>query len=297
MIYRNKMFHIKTLSLKLAIIIFHFFFVSCKEMEPDFILENNIDITIPSEIKFYVDGMVSTKVDDLTSLQSFYVRCVRGNIGMTSEKSVFSTRFRYSSGGYFTGNKYWPAKDLQYTFYASNNNLTSSSSGTYVIATNTTDVVVAISKYSSSNYKEIINLTFNHVFAKIGYCKVVPPSGYTVTNVTVKVKPLITGRYYPYNGTWTNMLSGTDITLTTTVNSTVINDYYLIPGTYTVSLQYTISQGDYSESKTTTLPLNFVAGKRSNIVLNLPKINENTAPGGGVVIDPWEGGGDIGEGM
>ena len=291
-------FNKKTYYLTATILSFCFLLVSCKEMEPDFVLENDIDVTVPSEIRFQIDGVIQTKVDDVTSLESFYVRCVKGTAGMTSETSAFSSTFRLdSSTGYYTGGKYWPASDPQYTFYASNNSLIASSAGTYISASNTKDVVVAASKYSSSNYKKVIYMTFNHVFAKIGYCKVVPPTGYTVTGVTVKVRPRISGRYYPYNDTWSNMITGSDITLATELNSTTVKDYYLVPGTYSVSLQYTIAKDSYTETKTTALSLDFVAGKRSNIVLNLPEGNESTAPGGGIVIDPWEGGGNIGEGM
>ena len=232
-----------------------------------------------------------TKVTDVISLNSFYVVAY----SLKRESVVWSQEFSYNDdmGGY-VGDKYWPENDLQYMFYASNVMFTNTATAELKVY-NTKDVVFARQVYSSSYYKNEVPLHFEHIFAKIGYCRIIPPSGYSVSNAKVQVLAGSYGSYYG-NGTWLTY-QNTTYTLTDTIDSTISNDILVIPATYTLNLSYILTKDAYRETFTKSVPVTLVAGKTNNIILNLPDGNDSGAPGGGVVIDPWEGGGDVGESM
>lgn len=254
-------------------------------------VDNVIDEGSSDEIIFSVDEALSTRAD-LLSLSSFNVLCITGTMGGVSEKKEFTAEF-VKDGSYYKAGKYWPQSNPSYSFYASNASITSIASGAYLSVDGTTDVVAAYCKYdsSASNYKQIIPLTFEHIYAKLGYCKVTAPQGYSVSNLTVSFVPYIKGSYYIYKKSWTKWNS-TDIILATTLNSTAVNGSYIIPDTYKVSLSYTLTKDSYTEAFTKSLNLTFVAGKINNIVLNLPSGNIGDVIGT-VTVDSWYDGGDI----
>lgn len=268
--------------------------ISCQKESLDASFDNDISALLSDdEIRF--SSMDADTKADVTSLSSFNVMCVTGTMG-SSETSQFNKQFT-QSGSYYYGSKYWPSSDAKYGFYASNGTITAASNGAYVSASNSTDVVVAYSAYSASNFKQTIGLTFNHIFAKLGYCKVSGPSGYTVSGLSVKMTPYVSGYYKIYAGTWSSKTAGSQSTLTTSLNSTTSAGTYLVPGAYTLTLAYTLTKDSYTETFSKSVSVTLVAGKTNNIVLNLPDGNSSGAPDGGLVVDPWEGGGSVGEGM
>ena len=253
--------------------------------------DQNIDVDFSNEVMFSLVDEQSTRAD-VTSLTSFNVLCVTGNMG-SSESTKFNTAFT-RSGSYYMGGKFWPSSNPSYSFYASNNAITPSYSGAYVSVDGSTDVVVAYNKFNSSlsNYKTVIPLTFIHVFAKIGYCKVVAPTDYTVSNLNVTFNPYYKGNYYIYNGSWTKNASKS-VLLANALNSENVNGSYIIPGTYTINISYTLTKGSYTESFVKTVDLSFIFGRVNNVVLQLPEGNPYDNPGGTVVPDPWEEDEDI----
>ncbi len=222
------------------------------------------------------DATVETKsVTLVNSLSSFNVLCVKGTAG-SSESAVFNSAFQGSSS--FTGGKYWPLTDLSYKFYASNIALTSAATGPTVSATNDTDVVCAV--LTSPTYKASNTLTFNHIFARVGSCKVSAPSGYTVSDFSVTITPKTGGTYSLFSGNgktdgtgWSNVTQGAATTVTTQIDDAVSKNIYLVPGSYVLTASYTLSIGDYSESFTKTSTVNLVGGKVNHITATLPSGN------------------------
>lgn len=267
-----------------------FLIVSCREDSLQY-ADKDIAVELDTPIAFALDDL-HTKAD-VTSLSSFHVLCINGALASGYESSVFSDIFYSTGSGYYEGDYYWPNSSVGYSFYASNKSLNMSVSGTYLTAEPLTDVVVA--KVSSATYKEVVPLTFNHIYAKIGYCNVTAPSGFTVSGLKVKMTPNTGGRYYVYKGTWSNFTT-TTLTLASTTDNTSSIENLIVPGTYTLSLSYTLTKDSYTETINNSLSLTFVAGKKNNIEITLPAGNV-TSPGGGLVIDPWEGDEDVYEEM
>lgn len=228
------------------------------------------------EITFLLDGEfsaeVTTKATAVTSLSSFNVNCVTGTAG-SNETSVFNTAFSGSSP--YKGGKYWPSSDASYKFYASNADLTPTASGPTVAAANATDVVCAVCL--TPTYKASNSLTFNHIFAQVGKCKILAPSGYTVSNLAVKITPYIGGTYNLYSGNgktdgtgWSSKTTGSATTIASAVNSDTNNGLYLVPGSYTLTATYKLTMGDYNDTFTKTSTVNIVGGKVNNISATLP---------------------------
>lgn len=219
---------------------------------------------------------VQTKATSaVTSLSSFNVNCVKGTMG-SSETSVFNSAFSGSSS--YTGGKYWPATDQGYKFYASNATMTAAATGPTIAATNATDIVCAV--LASPSYKASNALVFNHIFARVGTCKISAPSGYTVSNLSVKITPKTGGTYSLYAGNgktdgtgWSSTTNGSATTIASALGSTTDNGLYLVPGSYTLTATYTLTQGDYSESFTKTASVSLTGGKVNNISATLPAGN------------------------
>lgn len=221
------------------------------------------------------DASVQTKASAVTSLSSFNVLAVTGTAG-SAESTVFNSAF--SGTTTYTGGKYWPSTDRSYHFYASNASIAAAAGGPTIAATNDTDIVCAF--LATPTYKASNALVFNHIFARIGTCKIAAPSGYTVSNLSVKVTPNTGGTYSLFAGNgktdgtgWSGKTAGSATTIASALNSTTNNDIYLVPGSYSLSASYTLTKGDYTESFTKTANVSLVAGKVNNISSTLPAGN------------------------
>lgn len=229
-------------------------------------------------IRFYAEGLnttVSTKTAAVTSLDSFNVIATTGTAG--SETQVWGpVQF---SGSPYSADKYWPASDPKYHFYAANENLSFSAQGCEIpVADASIDIVAAY--LPNPSYKTSNNLTFQHIFTRIGTIQVNAPSGYTITDVSLALSAPVSGTYNLRTGVWT---AGSAIAQSL---HTGTNDVYVVPGTYTLTVNYTLSKGDYTES----------FSKSGSVTLEKGKINKisTTAPEGSateirfsVTIEPW----------
>ena len=220
--------------------------------------------TLPesAEISFQVANelgvSVSTKATAVTSLDAFNV--VAENSASSAE--LWSLQTTKSGSNYNTG-KYWPSTDGKYAFYASNVALTHAASGTTVSPSdNNTDVVVAYSAYSASNYRKVIPLTFDHIYARIGTVQVNAPESYTIKVNSVSTSIVKSGSYNVKTGAWTSKGSATAQTL---ANGS--NDIYAVPGDIVVTVNYTLTKGDYVKT----------FEKSGTITLSQGKINSITA--------------------
>ena len=229
-------------------------------------------------IRFYAEGLnttVSTKTDAVTSLDSFNVIATTGTAG--SETQAWEpVQF---SGNPYSADKYWPASDPEYHFYAANANLSFSAQGCGItVADASKDIVAAY--LPDPSYKNSNNLTFYHIFTRIGTIMVKSPSGYQINDVSLALSAPVSGRYNVRTGAWT---PGTSQAQSLNVGS---NDVYVVPGTYTLTVNYTLSKGDYTDSFSKSGSVTLEKGKINKISTTVPE-GSATEIRFSVTIDPW----------
>ena len=229
-------------------------------------------------IRFYAEGLnttVSTKTAAITSLDSFNVIATTGTAG--SETQVWGpVQF---SGNPYSADKYWPASDPKYHFYAANTDLSFSAQGCGItVADASIDIVAAY--LPDPSYKNSNNLTFHHIFTRIGTIQVNAPSDYTITDVSLALSAPVSGSYNLRTGAWS---PGTSVSQSLNVGS---NDVYVVPGTYTLTVNYTLSKGDYTDSFSKSGSVTLEKGKINKISTTVPE-GSATEIRFSVTIDPW----------
>lgn len=209
---------------------------------------------------------VTTKATEVTSLTSFNVVCEDASSTAKQKWSLTATK----SGNNYVTNKYWPATDSKYSFYASNLPLTYASSGTTVSpSSNTTDAIVAYKAYSASDFGKSITLNFDHIYCRLGTVKATAKSGYTISNVSCSLSAPVGGTYNLKTKSWTTKGAASSQSFATFSNSsnvsTSVNDLYLVPGTYALTLNYTLTKGDFTKAYSSTANVALTQGKINNI--------------------------------
>ena len=218
-----------------------------------------------------IEAGIDTKTTALTSLDSFKASATKG----ASETQVWTNATFTKSGTVYKGDKWWPKDDETYHFYASNAELTYSSSGNTVHASNTTDVLCAY--MASPTYKGVNTLQFKHIFARLGSVTVSASEAYTITGVDIKITPITGGTYNLKTGSdktdgtgWSETTAGAATAIANATPGTKSNDIYLVPGTYALTATWTATKGEYTETFTSkTVNVNLVAGKINNISASL----------------------------
>ncbi len=222
------------------------------------------DATGMSPILFSVGSPMrssyGTKATEVTTanLNAFYVTATTGTVG-SSESAVFaSALFSGTPGGDYSGGKYWPSTAVAYHFYASNVAHSFAGNNCTVAATNATDVIAAY--VASPVYKASTALTFDHVFAQVGTCTVSAPSGYTISDVVVRMTPKTGGTYNIRTKAWSGVTTGSELTLSASANG-----LYCVPGTYDLTVSYRLTMGGYVGDFTKPAQVTLTAGKVCNI--------------------------------
>ena len=250
----------------------------------------------PNEIVFSAGGAmaaeVSTKATVVNSLESsgFYVSATSGT---TAESQLWSNAaFSYSSGKY-KGSKYWPLENNGMHFYASNANMSFSADGCIVegASANTKDIVCAY--LPSPTWKEPNDLTFEHIFARVGNVTVTPPSDYSVSGFSITFTPFISGNYNIKTGEWSGKAadsSSPNKSIATSTANVNDNNLWVVPGEYELTATYTLERGTgagrYQEQFTKKATVNLVAGKVSSIQTTLPDGNAAEILFN-VTVTPW----------
>ena len=248
--------------------------VSCLQLEQPVLIENlsGDEIVFGADAHIEAQTKASSGTTETTSLTSFYVSAVTGSAG--SESSAWtSTQFTQvtgSSPAVYKGSKMWPASNPSYKFYASNRPLTFAAAGTTVSATNTTDVVCAY--LTNGTYKTKNTLTFEHIFARFGRVDVAAASGYSISNISIRITPKTGGTYNLRTGA--GKTDGTGWSSVTTGSATVVanatganaNDIYLVPGTYEVKATWTATQSGTSITYTDKVVNVPIVGGKTNVV-------------------------------
>ena len=174
---------------------------------------------------------------------------------------------------YQTGNA------TSYNYYVSNCPITFAASGSTVSASNATDVIAGTATDNSTSP----SVTLDHIFARTGTLTLKTQTGYDLSNVSWKIASVTGGTSGTYNiakQAWSSL---------TTLNSTSIpesSDMYLVPGSYTLTVSYTLTKGDWTQNFTKSASVTLVGGKINNI--------SGTASGGAasaisltVSLTPW----------
>ena len=222
-----------------------------------------------------INTVVATKVSEVTSLDGFNLSVTKGASG--SEQAVWNNvpfvAKLTPSQTIYTGDKYWPAQNQTYHFYASNVTMdNSTSTGVNVQVTNDTDVVCGF--IMSPTFKEKNTLVFEHIFARLGDVTITPADGYTISNIQVSLTPLTGGTYSIKNGKgwnngngWSNTTSGSPVVISeSTCPSTKTNDIYLVPGVYTLTASWQANIDEYERVYTNkSVTVQLVSGKINGI--------------------------------
>ena len=230
-------------------------------------------------IRFSTENMtaeVATKTAETTmsTLQTngFNVSATTGSAG--SETSAWNSVAFAKNGDLYTGNKFWPASNPNYHFYASNVALTHNAAGCTVAANANTDVVCAY--LGTTTYKNTNNLTFEHIFARLCRIDVVAETGYDISGISVRMTPKTSGTYNLRTGAgqtdgtgWSSVSAGSQQTVATAKGANN-NDIYTVPGTYSFTVTWTATNSSGSVTYTNqvvNLPLK--GGKTNNVSLVL----------------------------
>lgn len=181
-------------------------------------------------------------------------------VAVPSDGKVATGHFINASGG--TSNTYYVCNAPQ----AANLSVTTSGATLSVSRSgpaNGTDLVAGKATSSAAN----VSLELGHVFARTGTFSFTAPSGsgISVSNVSWSIKSHdsstgIAGTYNIDNGTWSNIPSQLSAT---NVNSN--SDFYLIPGSYDITVSCTVSMNGSSQSISRTGTVSLTKGKINNI--------------------------------
>ena len=205
------------------------------------------------------DAEVTTKGTKIESVPStLYWGRTTGSAGSESNITGPTTATGVTSS--IATGLYQTATPTTYNWYVANQTFTIAAGGTTIaIANNSTDVIAArVSSNGSS-----VSIQLNHVFACLGTLTMNTQTGYSITvnswHITSSGANTGTkGTYSITSGAWSS---------TTAANEDVTsgsNNFY-IPGTYTISCNYTLTKGAYSQTFTKSASVDLVRGKTNNI--------------------------------
>lgn len=203
---------------------------------------------------------------------------VSATTGEAASENPVWTDVAFSKGSeYFqaSGGKWWPSTDPNYHFYASNITLTHTDDGATVSATNDVDVVCAY--LPDPTYNQPNTLAFKHIFARITDVTLTAIDDYTITNISVTITPKTGGTYNlrtgadQTNGTgWSTPTVGEPVTIANTTPGTKSNDLYLVPGSYTITAEWTATKGNYTKTfSEKTCSVDLVGGATNTITAQL----------------------------
>ena len=217
-----------------------------------------------------IDMNVDTKATAVTAVPStLYWGATTGTIGNAAEAKKWAAASASVSSSKIKTGKYQTATPTAYNYYVANQTFTIPATGASTMtATNTTDVIYG--KIGAQTATSVTGIALKHIFSRTGTLTGTAVSGSTVSNVSWKIvgSSTINGTAGTFNlttGAWT--AASTKLSTATTLTSS--SDMYLIPGTYTITVTYTISKGDASKTLTRSGNVTLVMGKKNNISCTL----------------------------
>ena len=205
------------------------------------------------------DAHVDTKGTKIVSVPStLYWGRSTGSAGSESNLTGPNTATGVSTS--IATGLYQTATPTTYNWYVANQSFTIAAGGTTIaIANNSTDVIAARVSSNASN----VSIQLNHVFACLGTLTMNTQSGYSITvnswHITSSGANTGTkGTYSMTTGAWSS---------TTAANEDVTSGSgnFYIPGTYTISCNYTLTKGAYTQTFTRSASVTLERGKTNNI--------------------------------
>ncbi len=210
----------------------------------------------------------TTAITAVSGLTSVNVHCFTGTAG-SAETSKWTVTGKSAASGTLSTGKYWPASDPSYRFYASNATITPAAAGATITAANCdTDWVVA--KCLTPTFGTSNALAFDHILARVSTITINTQSGYELSSVSATLKSANhSGTYKLSNGAWSSLGSASDnaagaFSGNTSAQSSS-NDIWVVPGTYTLQVSYTLTKGDWTGSFTKSGSVTLVGGKQNSI--------------------------------
>lgn len=232
------------------------FAASCaKSVEPENQNPKEIVLCVGGDT---IDMQVQTKTTAITTVpSSLYYSMTTGTLGSEETSKKGSTSGNVGSGKIATG-VYQTLSPTSYNYYVSNAAITFASSGSTISASNTTDVIAG--KVTSDKTNPTV--TLDHIFARTGTLMLNSQDGYTPSDVSWSIVSKTGGTGGTYNIAKDSWASVTALSSTTITKD---SDMYLVPGSYTLTVHYTLTKGDWSDSFTKHATVTLVAGKVNNI--------------------------------
>lgn len=254
----------RKLQMKAALILLA---VSCAALES---CDKNLDpAVLPDDGQIIIrvdDGSIdmnaTTKVTAISAVPSQLYWLASTGAWKSESVKYASSQASVSAGKIATG-KYQTLTPTAYNYYLSNAAMTFASGGSTISASNTTDVIAGCT--TSANNTTSPSVTLEHVFARTGSFTCNTQSGYAISNISWKIASK-SGGTGGTGGTYniaTKAWSGVTALASQTVTDS--SDLYCTPGVYTITVTYTLTKGDYTETFTKSGDATFVAGKVNNI--------------------------------
>ena len=226
-----------------------------------------------------IDMDVQTKTTAITAIpSSLNFSVTTGASGGSETTKIASASVSLSDGKIATG-LYQTVSPTTYKYYVSNLPITFAASGSTVSASNATDVIAGTVTSSSTSP----SVTLDHIFARTGTLTLKTQDDYVLSKVSWSIASSTGGTAGTYNiakKTWSSLTSLASTSITGS------SDMYLVPGSYTLTVSYTLTKGDWTQSFTKKASVTLVGGKINNI--------SGTASGGNaseislsVSLTPW----------
>ncbi len=207
-------------------------------------------------------GAVPTKATAITELPSSLYYMITNTSGSSIKKSGTGT---VTDGVIATG-VYQTSTPTPYYYFVSNSTPMLISGKTKMHVTTSTDVICGVNLSSGTT----VNVTMQHVLARVGTVSVSAEAGYTVSSVSLTLVAPGTG--CDFNATdniYESVSTGSDVVIAGAVGNNA-NDLYVVPGSYTLNLSYILRMNNYykSFSKSTTIYLSRGQVHSINVVLD-----------------------------
>lgn len=190
------------------------FMVTCREIAPS--------AAAPSTRTSVVTGQ---------NLKGFYLNVTSGNQEIPVAENVF---FSNNDGSLYTGGLLWPATDCGYHFYASNVKLLNPDCR-MVECSAGKDIIWA--SLASPGYRQTNNLSFSHLYARIGELTLNAPHGMRATLKSAVIYASSEGVFDMNKAAWHSVSEKKEIRLDAS------NDVWVIPGSCEISITYDITNG------------------------------------------------------
>lgn len=204
-----------------------------------------------------IDMGVETKASAITSVPSS-LNWLASTGAWKSETVKWSPAAGSVSSGKLATGKYQTNSATAYNYYVSNGSMAFAAGGSTIAAENTIDVIAGCTTAATTSTAP--SITLDHVFARTGTLTCNTQTGFDIKNVSWKIQGAGTkGTYNIATKTWSGLTALAQTAITSS------SDMYLVPGSYTITVSYTLYRGDYSEDFTKSGTVTLTAGKKNNI--------------------------------